>query len=149
MSCFFPWRHVLFMITTDEKRWPWQSSDVTKEGIDIWLLSDTNCFWFSRMNSSMACVLLILFLSLALCFVCDRNRWETLAMAVVRRYQGRYAYIDWIVFWHKLFLPKLTSAYLTLGERLYWDFPPRVATPYLLVYNVTEKLPFRLPFIEN
>ena len=33
ITCFFPWRHVLLMITADEKRWPWRSSDVIKEGM--------------------------------------------------------------------------------------------------------------------
>ena len=96
MSCFFFWPHGLFMITTDDKRWPWHSSDVTKEG----MLVSTDCYLTQivfnsrRMNSNMPCVLLIPFLSLAPCFVYDHNRWETLAMAVVRRYQGRYAYLN-------------------------------------------------------
>ena len=33
ITCFFPWRHVLLMITADEKSWPWRSSDVIKEGM--------------------------------------------------------------------------------------------------------------------
>ena len=55
------------MIPTDEKRWPWKSSDANKEG----MLTTTDCYvnklflvYIRKMNSSMPCILLALFLSL-------------------------------------------------------------------------------------